>query len=257
MKSEPGERYDTIGATYARTRRADPRIEAQILAAIGDARTVLNVGAGSGNYEPRGRSALAVKTLALEPSEVMIAQRATDAAPVVRAVAEAIPVADMTFDVGMAILTLHHWQDLKRGLVELKRVSRRQIVLYFEPRLTRDFWVHGYFPEMVEVIPTERDAPGHAELGSVLDVRETQTVMVPHDCLDGFGVAYWARPEAYLDPTVQAGMSWMAMLPPGMLAGGTTRLREDLVSGEWDATHGHLRQLQEFDGGYRLALAGG
>ncbi|MGI9017510.1 MAG: class I SAM-dependent methyltransferase [Euzebya sp.] len=244
-------RYDSIGRSYAAVRRQDPRIAAEIWDAIGDAGSVINVGAGTGNYEPPQ-----ARVVAVEPSTIMIGQRPTQSGPVVQATAESLPVADDSFDVALAILTIHHWSDLHRGLAELRRVARRQVVLYFEPLRTRQFWVLEYFPEVVEVVPTERSAPGERELRQALEVSEIRTVMVPHDCQDGFGAAYWARPEAYLDPTVQAGMSWLALLPEDLKQAGTSRLQHDLATGGWDRRHGHLRHQQEFDGGYRLALAG-
>lgn len=244
-----GDRYDAIGQTYARTRREDPYVASQILAAVGDGRRVVNVGAGSGNYEPRDRSVVAV-----EPSAQMIDQRADRSAPVVQGVAEALPFPDDSFDVAMAVLTVHHWTDPAAGLRELARVARRQVVFYFEPMVTHGFWALDYFPAALD-LPTEQNPPGERMLSEHLDVREIRPALVPRDCLDGFGVSYWARPEAYLDPEVQAGMSWLALLPADERARGSDRLRSDLESGEWDRRHGHLRTEDLFDGGYRIAIA--
>jgi SAM-dependent methyltransferase len=245
----PATPYDRIGRTYAQTRREDPRIAATIRACLGDGHAVLNVGAGTGSYEPADRFVVAV-----EPSNEMLRQRPQDRAPVVRAVAEALPVADDAFDVAMAVLTIHHWNDVDRGLRELRRVARRQVVLYFEPLHTHGFWGVDYFPEAIEV-PSERDAPGEGELRAALSVREIRPVLVPHDCVDGFGVAYYGRPEAYLRPEVQEGMSWLARLPPDVRRRGADRLAADLASGEWDRRFGALREQEWFDGGYRIAIA--
>jgi SAM-dependent methyltransferase len=241
--------YDTIGRTYTATRREDPRIATAIHDCLGPGRTVLNVGAGTGSYEPVDRSVVAV-----EPSVEMLRQRPHERAPVVRAVAEALPFPDGTFDVAMAVLTIHHWNDVDRGLREVRRVSRRQVILYFEPLHTHGFWGVHYFPEAIEVA-SERDAPGEGELRAALRVREVRPVLVPHDCVDGFGVAYFGRPEAYLRPEVQAGMSWLARLPPEVCQRGAARLEADLASGEWDRRYGVLRDTEWFDGGYRIAIA--
>ena len=242
--------YDDIGRSYSRTRRADPRIAAQILDGLGAARTVVNVGAGTGSYEPDDRHVVAV-----EPSAEMIRQRPRGAAPAVRAVAEALPFADRAFDAALAVLTVHHWRDRDRGLRELRRVAGRQVVFFFEPLQTHGFWGLDYFPEAA-LLPTEVDAPGEELLCRHLDVREVRPLLVPPDCVDGFGAAFWCRPEAYLDPEVQAGMSWLALLPEEVRDRGTRRLRDDLESGAWDERHGHLRTEPHFDAGYRLAVAG-
>lgn len=245
-----GDRYNEIGRSYAATRKEDPRIATAIHAGIGSTGTVLNVGAGAGSYEPR-----ACNVVALEPSVQMILQRSEGAAPTVRGVAESLPFSTGSFDAAMAVLTMHHWSDPSAGIREMRRVARRQVVLYFEPLRTRSFWGLEYFPEAVD-LDTEQNPPGEDLLRRLLRVRSVEPVLVPRDCQDGFGTAYWARPEAYLDPEVQAGMSWLALLPEHIRHSGTQRLREDLTSGAWDRRHGHLRAQTSFDGGYRLALAG-
>lgn len=247
--AEGGSRYDTIGRTYSVTRREDRRVADQIHAALGPG-SIVNVGAGSGNYEPADR-----RVVAVEPSRAMIGQRSAERGPVVQAVAEALPFADRSFDIAMAVLTLHHWSDLAAGLSELARVTDRQVLMFFEPEIAHAFWAIDYFPE-ARSLPTEVDPPGEATLRAHLAVTEIRPVLVPSDCVDGFGSAFWSRPEAYLDPQVQAGMSWLAMLTDDARARGTERLRGDLESGAWDRRHGHLRHETWFDGGYRLALAG-
>ncbi|MDY7099893.1 MAG: class I SAM-dependent methyltransferase [Actinomycetota bacterium] len=243
--------YDSIGTTYSTTRRADPRIAAMIDEALGSARTVVNVGAGSGSYEPPHRSVIAV-----EPSATMTAQRPADAAPVVRGVAGALPFGDGTFDAALCSLTIHHWPDLGTGLAELARVSRRQVIFLFDPAEVGRLWVTEYFPEAL-AHPAERSAPGPSEVADHLDVERIDVVPVPSDCIDGFAAAFWARPEAYTDPGVQAGMSWLARLDDDTRALGTARLRADLDAGRWDTRHGHLRTIASFDVGYRLLVARG
>ncbi len=241
--------YDDIGRTYTSTRREDPRIASAIHACLGPGRAVLNVGAGTGSYEPTDRFVVAV-----EPSVEMLRQRANERAPVLRALAESLPIADLAFDVALAVLTMHHWRDVDGGLRELRRVSRRQVVFFFEPLHSHGFWAVEYFPEAIQT-PSERDAPGEAALRRALRVREIRPALVPRDCVDGFGAAYYARPEAYLRSEVQAGMSWLALLPPDVRRRGTERLAADLASGAWDRRFGALRDQQWFDGGYRIAIA--
>jgi SAM-dependent methyltransferase len=244
--------YDTISSGYASTRRADPRIARLVDTALRDAQTVVNVGAGTGNYEPRDRPLVAV-----EPSPAMIAKRTKGSPPAVRAAAENLPFPNRCFDAAMAVLTIHHWQDWRQGLAEMQRVATRQVILLFEPALINRFWAMdgGYWPEAFH-LPSERDAIGVEQAASVLDIIEVDPVPIPIDCTDGFGAAFWGRPEAYLDPRVQQGMSWLAQLPPEVLAQGSARLAADLQSGDWDRRHGHLRHLNQLDVGYRLITSG-
>jgi SAM-dependent methyltransferase len=243
--------YDEIGRTYARTRQADPRIAAQIVAALGDAASVLNVGAGSGNYEPTDR-----RVIALEPSMTMIRQRPAGIAPVVQGVAGELPFADRTFDVAMGTLTLHHWPDLGAGLAEVRRVSRRQVFMLFDGLVREGYWlIDDYFPSVWQ-LDSERQAPTVAMVGGHLDVVRAEVVMIPSDCTDGFGCAYWNRPEAHLDPVVLRGMSWSSLLGPEVLAAGVEHLRDDLETGRWDERQGHLRSMTEADYGYKLVIAG-
>lgn len=247
--TSPGDRYDQIGRTYSRTRVEDLRIAASIHRCLGDARSVLNVGAGTGSYEPRDR-----QVTALDPSEVMIGQRPAGTAPAVRGRAEALPFRRAAFDASMTVLSMHHWSDPAAGLSEMSRVSAMQVVLYFEPLQAHSFWCLDFFPEALD-LDTERNPPGEKLLRSILDVRRIEPVLVPRDCRDGFGTAYWARPEAYLDPEVQEGISFVAQLPRAVRERGTEKLREDLSSGAWDQRHGHLRSQQSFDGGLHIAVA--
>ena len=241
--------YQSIGNSYSGLRRPDPRIQRLVLAALGDAGSVVNVGAGTGNYEPDDRQVIAV-----EPSPAMIAQRKPGAASAVRAVAEALPFGNHTFDAALAILTLHHWGNLAAGLSELRRVARRQVILIFEPWVSWQFWLVEYFPECLS-LPSEKRARNIEDLRRYLDIRTVLPVPVPADCIDGFAGAYWCRPEQYLDPSVRAGISSLAQLPPEVAEGCAQRLRQDLASGEWDARFGYLRELTELDLGYRLVIA--
>jgi SAM-dependent methyltransferase len=242
-----GRLYERIGGGYTRHRRADPRIAAQITRAIGDASSVVNVGAGTGSYEPAGR-----RVVAAEPSAVMLDQRDDASAPAVRAVGESLPFPDDAFDVALAVLTIHHWSDPAAGLRELQRVAPRQVIFHFEPGYP--FWVTD------EYVPALRDvddhAPSVADVVAMLGTARVEDVAVPHDCTDGFFAAYWRRPEAYLDPAVRANISNFARTPEDRLAPGLDRLRADLDSGDWDAAHRDLLAQDELDGGYRLIVAG-
>ena len=240
--------YDTIGRGYAAARIPDPHIAARIRAALGDATSIINVGAGSGSYEPRDR-----RVIALDPSPVMLAQRAHDAAPAVCGVAEALPFANGTFDAALATLTLHHWRDLAGGIAELRRVAHRTVVFTFDTVFELDQWiVREYLPEMTG--QQLFDFPVIGELAAMLDAT-VDVVPIPHDCIDGFTGAYWARPEAYLDPAIRAGMSAMQTMDQELVTSRMERLADDLASGAWDARHGHLRDLDELDLGYRLLVS--
>ncbi|MGV9454832.1 class I SAM-dependent methyltransferase [Streptomyces sp. NPDC003635] len=241
--------YDALGAQYGRTRQADPRIAAQIHAALGDAADVINVGAGTGSYEP------ARTVLAVEPSRVMISQRPSGAAPAVQGVAEHLPVPDDAADAVMALLTVHHWSDVRAGIRELRRVARRRvIVLTWDQRLFRErFWlVRDYLPEAADFDDT-RAVPTD-ELIDLLGGGRTEPVRVPHNCADGFAAAYWRRPDAYLDPRVRAGISLLAQTGETVLAPGLARLAEDLMTGRWHARHQDLLTLDAIDVGYRLLV---
>jgi SAM-dependent methyltransferase len=246
---EGGAFYEQAGRTYTRTRKPDPRLEAAIHAALGDARSVLNVGAGAGAYEPAAREVVAV-----EPSAVMRAQRAPGSAPVVDAVAEALPFDDDSFDAALAVLSDHHWSDQARGLAELRRVARRRVVLFsWDPDHALGAWlVRDYLPSFADLIP-----PGHAldRTASLLGGAEIMAVPIPHDCRDGFLHAYWRRPEAYLDPAVRAGISVFHHLDPEDVDRALARLRSDLEDGTWRERNRELLDLDELDLGYRLLVA--
>ena len=241
--------YDRIGRSYARHRRPDRRIAARIVAALGDSGSVVDVGAGTGSYEPRDRLVVAV-----EPSWVMISQRTPDAPPVVRANAEALPFRDDGFDAAMALLTVHHWTDFPRGLAEMQRVARRRVVvLTWDRELVADaFWLaRDYFPEVREA---ERGLATLDEIAAALGSCTVQAVPISHDCTDGFFGAYWRRPEAYLDPGVRASISGLARLDEATVRPAIERLAADLASGAWDRRYPHLRGLEEIDLGYRLVV---
>jgi SAM-dependent methyltransferase len=207
----------------------------------------VNVGAGSGAYEPAE-----LEVVAVEPSETMIAQRPEGAAPVVRAVAEELPFEDGRFDAAMAVLSDHHWSDRARGIAEMRRVARRVVILTWDPATTHDTWlVNDYFPCFAEIVAnTFRLEQIVEHMGGA----RVEPVPVPHDCTDGFFHAYWRRPHAYLDPQVRAGISTFAQMDAGCVEEGLDRLAADLESGQWERRHAGLLDLDELDRGYRLLV---
>ena len=248
--------YDDIGRTYTATRREDPRLAAALRTALGDARTVVNVGAGSGAYEPAD-----LEVTPVEPSEVMIGQRPPGkAAPVVRAVAEDLPFADDSFDAAMAVLSDHHWDDRAQGLAELRRVARRRVILFnFNPAENARFWVStDYLPQFLDLIPPAYLEPGvwEAELAELLSgTPRIEPWPIPHDCRDGFFGAWWRRPAAYLDPEVRAGISVFSVVGPEVTAGAVAALERDLRDGTWERRHRDLLGLDALDLGYRIVTA--
>jgi SAM-dependent methyltransferase len=241
--------YGAIGEGYARIRQPDPRIAAQILDALGDARTVLNVGAGAGSYEPVDRDVTAV-----EPSASMRAQRPPHLAPAIDATADNLPFDDGSFDASMASVTVHQWPDPARGLGEMRRVTLGPVVIMtFDPVPPQHWWLMDYAPELIEVETRRMPPIGQIEsaLGGSTEVR---TVMVPHDCVDGFGQAFFARPERLLEPEVRRAMSAWSFVPEDVVGRFERDLRSDLESGEWDARYGEFRHLAEFDAGLRIVI---
>ena len=239
--------YDEIGRDYRAYRRPDPRVAAAVTRALGDAATVVNVGAGAGSYEPVDR-----RVVAVEPSAAMIGQRGTGSAPVVQASATHLPFRDGAFDAALAVLTVHHWPDRSAGLAELARVAVDRVVLLTWDPATPSFWlIDEYFPEVWAIdrpiFPTLED------LRHVFGAIEVQPLPVPHDCTDGFVGAYWQRPEAYLDPGVRGAMSTFTKLRDP--APGLARLRADLADGTWRRRHGDLLDRTDLDLGYRLVIA--
>lgn len=237
--------YDRIGACYGRNRKEDPRLARLIAGELQDARTVVNVGAGTGAYEPVDRFVVAV-----EPSSVMLQQRPPGAAPAAQAIAEQLPFRDGAFDAAMAVLTVHHWSDQHAGMRELSRVARERIVVLTWDASSEGFWLlTDYFPQILEA--DRKRFPPVERLASFLGDPQVITVSIPHDCADGFLGAYWRRPEAYLNAQTRGGISSFAScrdLSP------LQRLEDDLATGEWQRRNGKLLDEEELDIGYRLVV---
>jgi SAM-dependent methyltransferase len=238
-------KYDIIGKDYAELRKPDRRIARIIESALGSAQTVLNVGAGTGNYEPTDRSLIAA-----EPSVAMIRKRSPAAAKVVQASADDLPFDDKSFDASMAILTIHHWPDKEAGLREMLRVTRGRIVLLtFDP--TQRPWLTDYLPKLAEL--DEAQMPTMVDYERWLGSVQIRPVLVPHDCSDGFLYATGAGPAAYLDTRIQSGSSSFWAISNA--EAGLQNLRRDLESGEWERHYAELLTLDEYDAGYRLVVA--
>ena len=242
--------YERNGRGYSARRRPDPRIAAFIRAALGDARTVLNVGAGAGSYEPDDRYVVAV-----EPSAAMRTQRPPQRVPAIDATAERLPFDDDSFDAAMATVTIHQWSDPDAGLREMRRVSRGPVaILTFDAAALDDFWLHDYVPEVITVEQQRFPAIEHI-VRTLGGSAEVVSVPIPYDCTDGFGEAYYARPEAFLEADVRAAQSGWTLADADAVRRGVEKLASDLSSGAWDERHGGLRHQAERIGAVRLVVA--
>jgi SAM-dependent methyltransferase len=243
--------YGAIGSGYAQYRRPEPRIAAMIEQALGSARRVLNVGAGAGSYEPLGRDVTAV-----EPSASMRAQRPPHLPVAIDAVAERLPFGDQSFDASMATFTVHQWPDLHAGLAEMRRVTRDSIViLTCDPDQLDRFWLHDYAPEAIAV-----EASRYPPLKTIVAALDRPTLIIPvpipFDCSDGFGEAYYGRPECLLDPGARLACSAWSFVEPAVTSRFVAELGRDLASGQWDAKYGQLRRQARFEGSLRLIVSG-
>jgi SAM-dependent methyltransferase len=242
--------YDTIGRSYRATRTEDPTIAAAIADALGDAESVINIGAGTGSYEPKQT------VLAVEPSRVMIEQRGPARAPAVRGCAERIPVADKSVDAAMAVLTVHHWSDVAAGVLEMKRIARKRVVIFgADPEVVLRYWLFAEYLPAAALIEREQQSVPVTAITDQLPGAEVRTVETPYDCIDGFGAAFWRRPEAYLDPAVRAGISFLAKADEATLRPGLQKLADDVESGRWHTNHADLLALDSMDVGCRLVIA--
>ena len=240
--------YDQLGVGYPTHRRTDPRLAAVIANALGDARTVLNIGAGTGAYEPADRT-----VVARDPSSLMLAQHPGERRG--RGVAEHLPFPDGAFDAAMAVLTVHHWGDVTRGLADMRRVSRRQVVFTWDPDHPRRLWIVDEYVPAITQLETARISL-IPQVVRNLDAHSVETFEIPHDFTDGFQAAFWRRPEAYLDPGIRAASSTFAALAPEDVEPGIERLRADLESGAWATRHADLLASETVDYGYRIVIAG-
>jgi SAM-dependent methyltransferase len=245
-------RYDRIGHGYASTRREEPRIAARIQSALGDARTVVNVGAGAGSYEPRER-----QVIAIEPSDVMAAQRPRELAPAIRASAHDLPLRDASVDAALSVLSLHHWDDQReQGVRELRRVARGPVVLVTcDPHVSCSWWLMSdYLPEVAAL--DGRTFPSMSRLAGWLGgTTSVEVIPIPRDCTDWMLLSFWAHPERVLDPIARNATSGFARLEPAIVERCVESMSRDLASGLWHERHGHLRALDEFDAGLRLVVS--
>jgi SAM-dependent methyltransferase len=245
------QRFDSIGVGYTRTRREDPRLRDLIRTALGNPRSVVNVGAGAGSYEPRDGHVIAI-----EPSEVMAAQRPRELTRAVRGVAHALPLRDRSVDAAMAVLTIHHWDaGLEQGVRELRRVAAGPVViLTCDPEVSGSMWLMAdYLPEVAEL--DRRIFPSTDRLAQWLGgTTRVQTVLVPRDTSDWSLMSFWAHPERVLDASARGATSGFARMPPKTVERVVAAVEADLGTGTWDARYGHLRSLDAYDAGMRLVV---
>ena len=239
--------YSIHGVGYAQQRKTDPRIATLVHDALGNARTVLNVGAGAGSYEPLDRHVIAI-----EPSTTMRAQRPAHLAPAIHGVAESLPLDDQSIDASMAMTTIHQWKDFRRGVEELKRVTRGPIViLTFDGSVLSQFWLTRYAPELMAA-----EEPRYPAVQSIVDClggpTSILTVPIPIDCTDGFMEAFYARPERLLDPAVRRSQSSWTFISEKQQTDSIDMLREEIESGAWDGQFGSLRVQPFFEGSLKL-----
>jgi SAM-dependent methyltransferase len=245
-------RYEDIGVGYARTRREDPALREVIHAALGEARTVVNVGAGAGSYEPRDRHVIAI-----EPSDVMAAQRPPELAPAIRAGAGALPLRDDSVDAAMAVLTVHHWDaEQEQGVRELRRVARGPVVIVtYDPQAERDMWLlRDYLPEVAEMDARIFPAPERLEawLGGPAEVTP---LPIPRETPDWTLGSFWAHPERVLDEQARAATSGFARMDPAVVERVVAAVSRDLADGTWEERNGALRELDSLDVGMRLVVS--
>ncbi|MFD8569383.1 class I SAM-dependent methyltransferase [Streptomyces sp. NPDC059639] len=231
-------------------RRPDERIGHVIARALGDARTVLNVGAGTGSYESAAHAITAV-----EPSLAMRARRPAELATAIDAVAENLPFADREFDAAMALLSVQDWSDIDAGLREMRRVTRGPVaVLTCDPARVRDFWLYEYAPDVLET--EARRYPSLDRLTAALGGTTTvESVPVPLDCTDDFNEAYYGRPELLLAPAARRACSAWSFIDDRARQDFDVSLRRALGSGAWDEAFGHLRSRPAYNGSLVLVRA--
>jgi len=238
--------YDKIGTQYSHYRRPDTRIAAAIWKEIGERQRILNLGAGVGAYEPADRD-----IVALEPSQVMISQRPDNGPPVVQGQAECLPFKDNAFNMATAILTIHHWSDIEKGLREALRVAQKRLILLTWIGFVEDFWLVDYLPQIKEI--DERLFPSIEQLEEILGAVRVLSIPIPHDCTDGFLCAYWRRPQYYLDERVRGAISTFSRI--ANIGEGLRRLQEDLEAGRWHKRYQYLLNKESMDFGYRIVVS--
>jgi hypothetical protein len=242
--------YERLGIGYTTTRRADPRIAEQIHAALADATSVANVGAGAGSYEPSDR-----EVLPIEPSAQMIAQRSPELALAIRGYAECLPLPNNCVDAAMACMTLHHWADWRIGVQELRRVAQRRVVIFtYDRDFSERFWLwRDYLPRLGR-LDSARFPALEEQCAALGEEVRVETVPIAHDCEDGFLAAYWRRPWAYLDEGVRAGISSFSLVDATHVLDALDYLSDDLDSGRWEERYANLLELEQVDLGYRLLI---
>jgi SAM-dependent methyltransferase len=243
--------YNKSGQKYSGHRQTDPRIAEYVFKGLADAKTILNVGAGPGSYEPANKYVVAV-----EPSIIMRAQRIQNGKiPAINAKADNLPFDDNSFDASMAMITVHHWPDMNKGLKELRRVAKKQVlIMTFDPGELDNFWNVNYFPELIEVEKARYPTIEFIK-NSLGGNCEVIPIPIPLDCVDGFQEAFYGRPEAFLEKEVRLAQSAWGFLPEAVEEKSVQSLEDDLKSGEWDKKYGHFRTQSAFTCALRLIIS--
>lgn len=252
LTNENGEIYNQIGSFYSQTRREDPAIYNKIIGALGNSKTVINIGAGTGSYEPRDRTVVAV-----EPSEVMIKQRSFQCIPSVRAMADSLPFIDKSFDASMTVISIHHWHpNQRKGIEEMRRVARNKVLIVtYDSRVCEQMWLTtDYIPETAnldrDTLPTPEDICEWLNCNT-----KVETIPISRDTPDWMFGSFWAHPERVLDPIARASTSGFSRQPKKVIDRVVANISRDLESGKWDEKYGHLRELVEYDAGLRIITA--
>jgi SAM-dependent methyltransferase len=245
-------RYDRIGTGYAATRREDPRLRERIERALGEARSVVNVGAGAGSYEPEGRHVVAI-----EPSDVMAAQRPRSRAPAIRASAADLPLRRGSVDAAMAVLTLHHWDDARElGVREMRRVATGPVVIVtIDADVSGAMWLMADY--LTEVGALDRQIFPRIEQVADWLGGETRVEILPvaRDTPDWTLLSFWAHPERVLDRAAREATSGFARMPRDVVERVVSDVDRDLRNGAWEARNGHLRTLDALDVGLRMVVS--
>ncbi|TGD76241.1 class I SAM-dependent methyltransferase [Mangrovimicrobium sediminis] len=239
--------YDSMGVNYSVRRCTDPQIFLQLYAELEGATRIVNIGAGTGSYEPAD-----IPLVAVEPSQEMISQRHPSAHPVEQAFAESLPFENESFSHAMTILSMHHWHDRAAAYREINRVATEKFVAITWDPNAEPFWLtRDYFPEMYAL--DRRNFPGLEELRACFDDVESAPLLIPAQCEDGFLAAFWRRPKAYLSSQVRQSISSFSKLHPA--PDGLRRLAADLASGAWAEKNRSILEEPYLDVGYRIITA--
>jgi SAM-dependent methyltransferase len=239
--------YDAIGINYSVTRCTDPKIAKQLYAEFQGATRIVNIGAGTGSYEPDN-----VELVAVEPSSEMISQRKPGSHRVEKASAEKLPFDDGSFSHAITVNSMHHWKDRALAFSEINRVATERFVAITWDPSSEPFWLtRDYFPEIYEM--DKRIFPDMKEFDGYFDQVKVRPLQIPSDCQDGLLAAFWKRPEAYLSSKVRQSISPFAKIEN--LSEGLRKLEDDLATGAWAKNNHAILSQSSLDVGYKIISA--